>query len=110
MKHIANITSTTAKRDKIMKTDQLTALLSGALGRAKTRRGNKKIRMSYLLDFDNKTVSITETDLVFKDVIVSGHIGTGSRWKSKRWTETGEPKRIIFTGNARQALAFLDSL
>ena len=80
----------------------------GALSRAENIRNNKKIRLSYSLDFESKTVSIIEADLVFKDVVVSGHIGTGNKWKAKRWVETGAPKRTIFTGKAKDALVFLD--
>jgi len=92
-----------------MKTNVLKSLMVGALSRATTMRKNKKIRLSYSLDFENKTVSIIESDLVFKEVVVHGHIGSGNKWKSKKWVETGAPKRTIFTGKAKNALAFLDN-
>lgn len=92
-----------------MKTNDLMSLLVGAISRATAKRNNKKIRLSYLLEFESKTVSILEVDLVFKEVVVSGHIGTGNKWKSKKWVETGAPKRTIFTGKAKDALAFLDN-
>jgi hypothetical protein len=92
-----------------MKTHVLTDLLVGAISRASAKRNNKKIRFSYSLDFENRTVSIQEADLIFKEVTVNGHIGSGNKWKSKKWVETGAPKRNIFTGKPKDVISFLDN-
>lgn len=90
-----------------MKLNILTAKIVGALHKASSIRNNKKIRLSYSLDYENKLVSIVEADLVFKNVVVTGHMGTGSQWKKKSWVESSAPRRTIFTGKAKDALIFL---
>jgi hypothetical protein len=86
---------------------QVRNLIFIGTSKANKRINDKSIFISYSLDIESKTVSITKQEREYKMVTVHGHIGGGSKWKKKDWVDIGV-KSVIFTGKVRDALEFLN--
>ncbi|QHZ59789.1 hypothetical protein HWD03_gp110 [Alteromonas phage vB_AmeM_PT11-V22] len=90
-----------------MTTKQLIQVLNMAEKKINGALSLDKEVITYKLDIENKKVIVQKIELVYKDVIRCGHIGSGRQWKTKSWVKDENTRSTIFEGTAKDTIAFL---
>lgn len=81
-------------------------LLNRLVNNANKEINDPSFKVSYSLEETEKEVIIKSIPMVYKDKVISGHIGSGRQWKTKGWTPEGD-HITLFKGKLKESIVFL---